>query len=138
METFTLICGLPNAGKTTYSNSYKNVIHLDDYHFNNKYEASNADALRMLFSNDVCLEGDYSTVNVRKRVLSSISNIVCKKVCIYLKISKETCLKRENRGREKKLIKYLLNDFEPPTKDEGWDEIIVINNENDEEIRTSV
>ena len=34
MKNITLICGLPNAGKTTYSRQFENVIHLDDFRKN--------------------------------------------------------------------------------------------------------
>lgn len=119
--TLTLICGLPNAGKTTYSAQFGNVIHLDDYF--RDFDACNSMASQA--SEDVCIEGIYNTKKKRKDLLECI-NKDYKKVCIWLNTSTEECIKRENRNRSKHLILSCAKQLEPPTEDEGWDEIQII------------
>lgn len=119
--TITLICGLPNAGKTTYSSTFNNVIHLDDHHMSFR-ECNN---LALESTEDVCIEGVYN----RKKCRIDLLNIVPKewhKKCIWLNTPVEECIKRENRGRGECFVTCRAKRFEPPTEDEGWDEIKII------------
>ena len=123
---FTMIIGLPNAGKTTYSSEYKNVIHID--------EVRSKEAIEMIKqADDVCVEGVFPFSNRRKDFLKSY-NGNGKKICIWLNTAFEECVKRENRNRNKLIIENCREYFEPPTYDEGWDEIIIIEDNNDESI----
>ena len=50
------------------------------------------------------------------------------KKCIWLNTSKEIVLKR--MAKDGIPVSRYHFDFEPPTYDEGWDEIIIIQEEN--------
>lgn len=114
----TLICGLPNAGKTTYSKKYTNVIHGDEIQdFNNVYEMVSQ-------TDDVCIEWIFLDSYIRKKVLSAYMGDY--KVCIWLDTPIEECLRREDRNRGMAIVRNCSMAFEPPTYDEGWDEIIRI------------
>lgn len=116
----TLICGLPNAGKTTYSKKYNNVIHGDEIQdFSEIYEIVSV-------MDDICVEWIFLDSYRRKKVLSAYRGD--HKVCIWLDTSIEECLKRENRNRGAAMVRNCSMIFEPPTFDEGWDEIIRIEN----------
>ena len=117
----TLIIGLSNAGKTTYSQKYDNVLHLDDFPFN-KFLNCN-EAVRKSDGN-VVVEGIYNLRCRRKKLLEAVKGKPCKNICIWLNTPLEECLKRDGRSEEIVMQGYRM--FQPPTLDEGWDEIIVI------------
>lgn len=111
----TLICGLPRAGKTTFSKQYENVVHLDEVGFN--YERCN----RLVRDEDIVIEGVYNKAEQRKALLATYHGGA--KKCIWLDTPKHI---RQERAKTK------IPDmpFEPPTYSEGWDEIIVIGETN--------
>ena len=117
-----LICGLPNAGKTTYSSRYSNVLHYDDI---SRYRQ--AERIEIYKRTDAeCIEGIYNTAAGRKRILDNVT--AERKICIWIDTPSEVCIARENRGRGEHLVRSHAKMFEPPTLDEGWDEIIIIKN----------
>lgn len=121
----TLICGLPNSGKTTYSRKYDNVIHLDDvgHKVFDAVKESN---------DDVVVEGIFILRSTRTKLLKAY-NGDGKRICVWLDVSPEECERRENRNRAKYAIWNCHSVFEPPTLDEGWDEIIIIRGDDNVE-----
>lgn len=114
----TMICGLPNAGKTTFSKQYKNALHQDDIGtIENIINAINQ------IDGDVVIEGYFATCDERKRVISAYNGNA---KCIFIDISVEESIRRENRNRHPQMLKNASRFFEPPTLNEGWDEIIII------------
>ena len=113
----TLICGIPNAGKTTYSQKYDNVIHLDDV------QRTSVICEMVANEEDVCVEGAFLDSRRRRKIADAYKG---KKVCIWLNTPLDECIARENRGRQKGLFRVCAEGFEPPTYAEGWDEIEVI------------
>lgn len=135
MKTVTLICGLPNAGKTTYSRNYQNVIHLDDYRkktfgIDCYFECADTAANT---KEDVCIEGIYNTKQQRIRLLTALrlAGIPCRKVLVWLNTPMNVCMDREHNAgcKNRNVVKQFSHVFDIPTKDEGWDEIIEINQE---------
>ena len=121
----TLICGLPRAGKTTYSKRYEGtckVVHLDDYGGGDKGHAQCTGAVT---SDDIVVEGIYHTARWRKNLIQKYSGDW--KKCIWLDTPIE--VKKKRHGYCAKCEYY----FEPPTYDEGWDEIIVIRGDDNEQ-----
>lgn len=117
MGRVTLICGTPNAGKTTYSARFENAFHYDDMR---KQGIRIKDVLK---ADDVVVEGLFETAEARRRLVRMASR-PC--TCIWLNTPLDVCLKRENRGRGLGMIRHHHSIFEPPTYEEGWDEIIII------------
>lgn len=117
----TLICGLPRAGKTTYSEQFENVIHLDTsgaYHgVINRLKRK---------SGDIVVEGVYRLSQERKRLIQAYNGKGFK--CIWLNTPDE--VRQSRHGWDK----WCDRPFEPPTYDEGWDEIIIIEDNNDKSI----
>ena len=109
----TLICGLPRSGKTTYSERFEDVIHLDT---SGAYNGVNRRLEHR--TGDVIVEGVYHTKSLRERLLKAYKGTGSR--CIWLNTPDEI---RHNRRGWDKFCDY---PFEPPTYDEGWDEIIVI------------
>lgn len=110
---FTLICGHPRAGKTTYSNRYENVIHLDT---DGLYRGVLQKVKRS--SDSIVVEGVYNWRSQRIELLGAY-NGKGKKMCIWLDTPK--CIRQE---RTKAKVHDL--PFEPPTYAEGWDEIVIM------------
>lgn len=124
----TLICGLPNAGKTTYSSRYDSVIHFDAIpHTNTMEQFAKCNEMASKASGDVCVEGVYNSVKRRKELLKACIHHD-RKVCIWLDTPLEECLSRERSYRKRPLdiTRSHHRTFEPPTLSEGWDEIIRI------------
>ena len=119
----TLICGLPNAGKTTYSKRYDNALHQDDIGTIDRIIKAIGQT-----DGDVFIEGYFGRKDQRSRVRSSYQG---RARCIFIDISVEESIKRENRNRNAQILRNAARFFEPPTYDEGWDEIIIIEDNND-------
>lgn len=119
----TLICGLPNAGKTTYSRRFEGVIHYDNLKLTTRQRYEHLNDL--VSKGNAVLEGVFGE---RKRRMEFISNTPAneRKVCIWLNTPVDTCHARENRGRPQTIVTLHARTFQPPTYDEGWDEIIII------------
>ena len=109
---FTLIIGLPNSGKTSYSNNYENVIHADNYKTKEVKEfVSKADG-------DIVVEGIYILRSDREPLIKSYNGL---KKCVVMDTHVDVCISRENRGRFPNLVTGMNEWFEIPTFDEGWD-----------------
>ena len=125
-----LIIGIPNSGKTTYSARFDNVIHFDDVWSRDIYHFL-ADKVKA--NNDICIEGVFEKAKNRKLLVEQSK---CKNICIWLDTPIDICLERERMGRKRSehLVIWANEDFEPPTLDEGWDEIIIIRGDNEQRI----
>lgn len=68
-------------------------------------------------------------VKWRQGLLTTISNIDCKKVLVVMNTPLDECIKR-NTNRKERLSDFIVirtyERYEPPTLDEGWDEIIYV------------
>ena len=113
-----LVMGIPNAGKTTYSQQFANVIHADDY-------MGDHDAYAKLLAtvDDECIEGLYTTRKSRLLLLSECTNVK-RRVCVFIDTPPDVCMSRD--GEHNRSIPYHARRLEPPTYDEGWDEIIIV------------
>lgn len=122
-----LICGIPNAGKTTYSARFENVLHLDDF---DRKPSQYKNCIRAAgeAEGDVVVEGVFNTAKKRRDLLEAVQGKPFRRVCIWLDTPTDICLQRERsyRKRSDHLVLSNAERFQPPTYDEGWDEIIVI------------
>ena len=121
----TLICGIPNAGKTTYSSRFDNALHLDEIGATDKV----IDKMKQI-DGDVVVEGYFGSVESRRRVRSAYGG---EARCVFIDMSVEESIKRERRNRHPQILRNASRLFEPPTLEEGWDEIIIIKGDNDVE-----
>lgn len=128
-----LVCGIPNAGKTTYSKQFKDVIHYDDLQLTTKgrYKKIN----EFVAKGECVVDGVFGKRENRCSLIQSCPKDE-KKVCVWLNTSLSVCLEREKKYRNRSLfmVKSHYNSFEPPTLDEGWDEIIIIRGNNEQSI----
>lgn len=115
----TLICGVGRSGKTTYSKAFENVIHSDLMgHFPERYD----NVIRAVTGrSDVVVEGIYGDKKQRARLIESYKGV---KRCIWLDTSEEVV--KERMMNDRIPISKHHFDFDPPTFEEGWDEIVII------------
>ena len=132
----TLITGIPNAGKTTYSEQFDNVIHLDDVPCR-KGHGHIRTVCEMLqgTTEDVCVEGVFLIAHYRKMLVRAVGDMP--KRCIWLDTPLDECIRREDRHRNTCIVKNSQAVFQPPTYDEGWDEIIVVKDGKEGLLETS-
>lgn len=145
---FYMLSGTPGSGKTTKSieiASVTNSVLLCYDDIRNKLKLPHDETLKNIIQTIICnLTHEenvvYDSVNRRKderiKILNSIRDIACKKIAVVISTSLEECLYRNSqRSGYARLpdfvVKDIHNRFEPHTLDEGWDEIIVINNDKD-------
>lgn len=116
----TLICGHSRAGKTTYSEQFDNVIHLDEEHSTRKV----IEKVRKV-DGDVVVEGIYYKPKERTALLEAYRGDGSR--CICLNTPRET--------REQRMSHAIKQDypFLIPTYDEGWDEIIILRGGGDDQ-----
>lgn len=117
-----LICGIPNAGKTTYSKQFKNVLHQDDIG-----TIDNIVNRIKQIDGDVIIEGYFGTSEIRKQVLSAYHGNAN---CIFIDISIEESIQRESRHRHPSILRNASMRFETPSLNEGWNKIIIIKGDN--------
>lgn len=130
----TLIIGLPNAGKTTYSQRFDNVIHADDAKMpfvSEKQKFGTAIKKAAESPGDVVVEGIFNTKEWRFELLKACAHHD-KKVVVWLNTPVEECLRREKEYRKRPdgVVLNQAKKFQLPTYDEGWDEIIVIGDQD--------
>lgn len=127
-----LICGIPNAGKTTYSKQFENVVEFDRVKGTNRQMREKV--LEMVGENpDLTVEGVYGKAEDRRLLVNTAKG--SRNTCIWLDTPLETCVERENayRHRSEHLVVCSHEHFEPPTYAEGWDEIIILRGGGDDQ-----
>ena len=112
----TLICGIPNAGKTTFSKQFENALHQDELGTHVVEAVKEA-------TGDVVIDGYFGTSEIRRKVLEAYNG---QSRCIFLDIPTWESIRREDRHRHPQILRNAARFFEPPTYSEGWGEIITI------------
>lgn len=136
-----VLCGIPASGKTTLANQlaeqhgYK--VHSYDEAYRDDASDSEIEAkwfcdirADLLSGNSVVCDCRCLDSYTRKWILQQFADIPCEKVLLFKVVPLEICLERNARRKGKaKLseehIRRCLMSLEPPTKEEGWDEIYV-------------
>ena len=135
--TIYVTCGLPGSGKTTLSIKMSKKYNLNRYSWD---ELKGIMRLQEIYDNiiydinhntDVILDYIFLTTDARLRLLDKIKELDCKKILLVLNTPLEECLIRNrNSDRDHHLadghIKLLNKRYQPPSLDEGWDDIIYI------------
>lgn len=147
LPTLYVMVGLMGSGKSTVaekiSKKYNATIHSSDDirveicgDVNN--QARNKEVFALLHKRvkeDIKNNKNtiYDATNIskkcRKSVIELFKNIPCNKVCVFIATPYEECLRRNN-ARDRKVPEFVIEkayqSLQVPSKEEGWDEIIVI------------
>ena len=148
MAKLIILVGLPSSGKSTYIE--KNfcegfeILSSDkirkELFFDEQNQANNSLVFSSLYrrakeflSCGKSVVVDATNINrfERKRVLDNFTEFDIERIAIYIDTNINECIERDlKRARTvgDDIIMHYANKFEPPTKDEGFDEVIVIKN----------
>lgn len=120
-----LVCGRSRAGKTIYCRKFKDVLHLDAYGL---HPFSYPKCLEKVatIEGDLIVDGIFDTAERRRALLDAYKG-EGKRTCTWLDTPLDII---EHRMFQKD---DLPHSFEPPTLDEGWDEIIIIRGDDNVE-----
>ena len=125
-----LICGIPNAGKTTYAKRFENVINFD------RVKGTKVQMLERVLEMvkadpSVVVEGVYNKAEQRRQLVEAAGG---GGTVVWLNTPVDECVRREEAYRKRPtiLVEACAKHFEPPTYSEGWDEIIIIGDNNGE------
>ena len=139
--TLYVLCGIPGSGKTTTSKRIASECNAKVYHYDEfKKDFIGSDIKRthkrlyecivsdILLGNDVVLDDLHTKLICRKDLLSAIQDAPCKKVLIVMTTPFDECIirnsQRQGKARLPEFVIINLNaSYQPPTIDEGWDEI---------------
>ena len=129
----TLICGRSRAGKTTYSQRYSDVLHCDSVRAKVGEKYPKIYKIVSQHDGDVILDGLFETEEKRIGLLQAYKGDSPKQ-CIWLDTDIKTIALRTTNGRSDSPKHARPHLFEPPTIEEGWDEIIIIRGEHEQRI----
>ena len=137
-----VLCGIPGSGKSTLAKQlaeqHDAIIHsYDDIpnawgnrDIDGSFYRQWMDNIKADLQNGnsvVCDSTALTSVN-RKTFLNEISSYACEKILVVKVVPIEVCVQR-NKGRFREVqehqIELSARLLEPPTKDEGWDKILV-------------
>lgn len=139
-----MLIGLPASGKSTYAKTLDGTIFSSDALRAELWgdEATQGDN-QVLFTElhrriKDCLRSgqnaiyDACNINYKKRMafLKELTHIDCEKICIFIAVPYEECIKR-NKERDRVVPEYVIErmykNFTAPYWYEGWDVIRIIN-----------
>ena len=143
MAEFHVMCGIQGSGKTTFAEELaaKNDIILYNYDIIAKtnwrsrliyiiYEQIKQD----LYTNKSVIYDDMNLIiKNRKNLLSYFKDVNCKKIIHVMNTPLDICLERHHKRANGNAclpdyyIELCSKNYEPPTLEEGWDEIIYHN-----------
>ena len=127
--TIYVLCGLPASGKTTLSKQLADSHKAKLYCFDD-CKIKGTELYRKIRKDletcNVVLDAMFIRKRWRRELLD-ILDIDCKKILIVLDTSLEVCIERNIiRGEypSNGAIRHLAKEYEEPTLDEGWNEIL--------------
>lgn len=137
--TLFVLCAPAGAGKTTLSKQLVEdnnaILHCFDEYPGALRPHTTQMALNSMLNNiaedikksNVVVDNLNVKVESREEILKAVEGIECKKVLVVVRASLEECLERNrkrNRQIPDQIVRFIYRDFQEPTLEEGWDEII--------------
>lgn len=131
MQTLYVMCGIPGSGKSTLSKQIANEqnlvrLSLDEMGYIRQYKLIPHIIEALENGESVVADSLYTKKQWRTELLKAVRHIGCRCVLLYMSTPLDVCISR-NRGRKSSLpdfvIEDIYNSIEPPTLDEGWDEV---------------
>lgn len=131
--------GIPGSGKTTLSTEFssKHKINLYSWDEIKKYTLRKSQLyslIKELLNNneDVVVDDLYETKESRIKLISELSDIKCEKILVVVQAPLEVCIERDKIRKShnlgERIIRQYYNRYQSPSLDEGWDDIIFIEN----------
>ena len=152
MSKLVILVGVPGSGKSTFGKEYANehnliVVSSDELRQTLFGDATNQEHNKVLFNIidrivdellrdglSVLLDATNLSVWSRKRFIQKAERYLVHASALVIHTSLETA-KRRNAARERvvpdSVIERMYKGLEMPTTEEGFDEVIIINNDED-------
>lgn len=142
MTSLIILCGIPGSGKTTISEQLSVQYNAKLYHYDEFVKQfTYADkgkthsylyktvASDLLNNHNVVIDDLHTRLEWRRELLDALKDVSCTKILVVVNTPLEECLRRNaKRSGSARLpdsiIEHLHKTYEPPTIDEGWDEIM--------------
>ena len=134
MNTLYVMCGIPGSGKSTLSKRIADDydvtrFSLDEMGYVRQFKLIPHIVEVLKRRESVVADSLYTKTQWRTELLEAVKDIECKRVLVYMNTPLDVCIQR-NRGRKKPLpdfvVEHQFEQFEKPTLEEGWDEIIYV------------
>lgn len=143
MNDCHVMCGISGSGKSTLAKQLAEQYEAKSLCFDDMPESRISSKSRQAHeeiwrnvaeevkTQDVVFDDLNTTIFFRQKLLEQLSKVECKKILYVMTTPLEECLKRNaNRQGIARLPDFVINalhsQYEQPTLDEGWDEIIYI------------
>ncbi|MBR5795759.1 MAG: ATP-binding protein [Erysipelotrichaceae bacterium] len=143
MNICYVMCGIAGSGKSTLSKQlakqHKAKLLCFDDMPESRISSKSRQAHEEIWRNvaeevkmqDVVFDDLNTTIFFRRKLMEQLSQVDCKKILYVMTTPLEECLKRNaNRQGIARLPDFVINglysQYERPTLDEGWDEIIYV------------
>lgn len=143
MANCYVLCGIPGSGKSTLAIRLSEQNKAKLYRFDDMPESRISKKSRHAHETiwrNVAEEVEYqnvvfddlnTTLFFRQKLLEQLSKVDCKKILYVITTPLGECLERNSKriGKERLpdfIVTSLYSNFEQPTLDEGWDEIIYV------------
>ena len=133
MITLYLFCGAPASGKSTLSKQIAEQYNAERISFDERHYIRHNEMIQPIVDaltngKSAVADSVFTYVKQRKIILDAVKDISCRKILVYMTTPLDECLRR-NANRKNHLPDFVVESFfqtiEPPTLDEGWDEIIL-------------
>lgn len=132
-----VLCGLPGSGKTTLSHKLSKKYNAKAYSFDDFLQGNKGKTLKDFYqylyqqslTENIIIDTINLGIKVRLSLLKYFKDIEKSKILIVMTTPVEECIRRNNKRQRKEyvtdsMIYFLSSKYEPPTLDEGWDEIL--------------
>lgn len=132
MQKLYVVCGSAGSGKSTFSKRNAEEYDMVRYSFDELGCFQHKELVPYIIEalqneGNVIVDALFTRISQRKLILEATKDINCKRILIYMDTPLEECLRR-NAQRPNPLpdfmVRDIYNSIEPPTLDEGWDEIL--------------
>ena len=144
MPFIYVFSGTPGSGKTTLSTKFSSEYNINLYQYDelNRQKSVKLGPPRprlhslikesLKNNQDVIVDDLYETKESRIKLISELSDIECEKILVVIQAPLEVCIERDKNRKSHNLgertIRQYYNRYQPPSLDEGWDDIIFIQN----------
>jgi tRNA uridine 5-carbamoylmethylation protein Kti12 len=127
-----VFCGIPASGKTTLSKQLTKQYNANRYSFDEMGCLRHKELIphilhSLIEGNNTIVDSTYTLRRARTDLLEAIKDINCKKTLISMSTPLDECIRRNKQRKypvPQHLIETISSSMQPPSIDEGWDEIL--------------